>query len=270
VNKPPAFQFYPKDFLSDINVVAMNMEERGIYITLLSICWLEGWLPNGSTKLQRLCSNPLNWNESWLNIKSCFCEKDGKLYHKRLQIEREKQLKWREKSMLGGKKSGEKRKKTKGGSTKRKPKGNTSSSSSSSSFASSSSLNNKETSRDVSPCPKSKHSDEDIRLVQLLIDLMAKNNPKSHILKNLTEKKQEAWLSACRLMREKDERTPEEIEAIIKFSQSDEFWKSNILSMPKLREKFDQLWLKAQKSNYSGIASWYFKQEKKYGKSEGF
>jgi len=110
----------------------------------------------------------------------------------------------------------------------------------------------------------------DIRLVQLLVDLMAKNNPKSHILKNLTKKKQEAWLSACRLMREKDERTPKEIEAIIKFSQSDEFWKSNILSMPKLREKFDQLWLKAQKSNYSGIASWYFKQEKKYGKSEGF
>ena len=61
INKPPAFQFYPKDFLSDINVSVMSMEERGIYITLLSHCWLEGWLPNASTKLQRICNYPLNW-----------------------------------------------------------------------------------------------------------------------------------------------------------------------------------------------------------------
>jgi len=150
MNKPPAFQFYPKDFLSDINVVSMNMEERGIYITLLSICWLEGWLPNGSTKLQRLCGNPSGWNEAWLNIEPCFYENDGKLYHKRLQIEREKQLKWREKSKIGGIKSGESRGKTKGGSTKLKPKANTSSSSSSSSsFASSSSPKKEEILFDV-------------------------------------------------------------------------------------------------------------------------
>ena len=41
-----------------------------------------------------------------------------------------------------------------------------------------------------------------------------------------------------------DRRTPEEISALIQWSQRDNFWKSNILSMGKLREKFDQLALK--------------------------
>jgi len=132
-NKPPAFQFYPKDFLSDINVSVMSMEERGIYITLLSHCWLEGWLPNGSTKLQRICNYPSSWKKSWSNIKHCFYENGGKLYHKRLEEERLKQLEWKEKSRLGGIKSGESRRQLKGGSRVVEPKGNSSSSSSSSS-----------------------------------------------------------------------------------------------------------------------------------------
>ena len=124
MNKPPAFQFYPKDFLSDFNVATMSMEERGVYITLLSHCWLEGWLPIGSTKLQRICGNPSNWEEIWESVKPCFYEKDGKLYHKRLDQEREKQQEWQEKSRKGGLQSAEKRKdkkKSKGGSRVVKP-----------------------------------------------------------------------------------------------------------------------------------------------------
>ena len=41
-----------------------------------------------------------------------------------------------------------------------------------------------------------------------------------------------------------DKRTPERIEAVIRFSQADSFWCSNILSMSKLRKQFDQLELK--------------------------
>lgn len=114
----------------------------------------------------------------------------------------------------------------------------------------------RETPNGVSSCPKSSPSDEDIRLCQLLIDFMSENNPKSSILKRLTKKRQQEWIDTCRLMRERDERTVEEIEAMIRFSQQDSFWKSNILSMPKLREKFDQLWLKAKKDRYSGIREW--------------
>ena len=40
-------------------------------------------------------------------------------------------------------------------------------------------------------------------------------------------------------------RTPEQIEAAIRWCQADEFWRSNILSASKLREKYDQLRLAA-------------------------
>lgn len=53
------------------------------------------------------------------------------------------------------------------------------------------------------------------------------------------------WHDAARLMLDNDERTYEQIAYLIDWSQRDEFWRSNILSMPKLREKFDQLRIKA-------------------------
>ena len=34
-NKSPAFQFYARDFLADMKVQLMSMEQRGMYITLL-------------------------------------------------------------------------------------------------------------------------------------------------------------------------------------------------------------------------------------------
>lgn len=116
----------------------------------------------------------------------------------------------------------------------------------------------KETTKVVSPCPKSEPSDVDIRLVQLLIDLMQKNSPKVKIPQSLDK-----WTDACRLMRERDGRTEQEIEAMVQFSQKDQFWRSNILSMTKLREKFDQLWLKAKKTKFSGIQEWLREMEVK-------
>lgn len=111
-----------------------------------------------------------------------------------------------------------------------------------------------------SPCPGKTPDEQDLRLTQLLIDLMIQNNPESSIIKRLTEKRQFDWITACRLTREQDERTEEQIEAVIRFSQADSFWKSNILSMPKLREKWDQLWMKMRRTtgadNLDGIKAW--------------
>jgi hypothetical protein len=93
----------------------------------------------------------------------------------------------------------------------------------------------------------------DILLVNLLIDLMLKNNPESSIIRRLTEKRRKEWINCARLLRERDGKTEQEIEFRIRFSQNDEFWKTNILSMPKLREKWDQLFLASQrtKNGYS-------------------
>lgn len=60
------------------------------------------------------------------------------------------------------------------------------------------------------------------------------------------------WLTAARLMIDRDGRTEEQVHACIDWCQGDEFWRANILSMPKLREKYDQLSLQAQAQRSNG------------------
>ncbi|MGO1699871.1 MAG: hypothetical protein ACTHZD_16130, partial [Micrococcaceae bacterium] len=54
-----------------------------------------------------------------------------------------------------------------------------------------------------------------------------------------------AWHDAARLLLDRDERPVVEAERLIDWCQQDEFWRSNILSMPKFRQQYDQLKLKA-------------------------
>jgi len=54
---------------------------------------------------------------------------------------------------------------------------------------------------------------------------------------------------AMRLLIDKDGKTPEKIAAAIRWCQADEFWRANVLSASKLREKYEQLRLNAQRSS---------------------
>ncbi len=53
------------------------------------------------------------------------------------------------------------------------------------------------------------------------------------------------WRTAARLLVDADKRTEQQIHAAIDWCQADQFWRGNILSMPKLRQKYDQLRLAA-------------------------
>lgn len=88
---------------------------------------------------------------------------------------------------------------------------------------------------------------DDLRLVELLVELMLKNNPQSSIIKRLNSAGRERWANVCRKLRDIDGHSAGEIESLIRFSQEDSFWSGNILSMPTLREKWDQLVLKAKR-----------------------
>lgn len=55
-----------------------------------------------------------------------------------------------------------------------------------------------------------------------------------------------AWSNVIRLMRERDRRTHEQIQALFAWAHNDSFWQSNILSPAKLREKWDRLALQAK------------------------
>jgi hypothetical protein len=65
------------------------------------------------------------------------------------------------------------------------------------------------------------------------------------------------WRDAARLMLDNDHRTEERIHKAIDWSQDSEFWHPHILSMPKLREKYQTLRLQAlreQKAASNGHA----------------
>lgn len=58
------------------------------------------------------------------------------------------------------------------------------------------------------------------------------------------------WLNACRLMIDRDGRTPDQIRRAIDWCQDDEFWRANVLSMPTLRSRYDQLRLAAKRPKH--------------------
>ena len=65
------------------------------------------------------------------------------------------------------------------------------------------------------------------------------------------------WLAEMDRMMRLDHRTPEMIEACIRWSQSHSFWRANIQSPTKLREKYDTLRLQALRDQQAGEPKGY-------------
>ena len=55
------------------------------------------------------------------------------------------------------------------------------------------------------------------------------------------------WRDAARLMLDLDHRTEDQIHTAIDWCQGDEFWRMNVMSMPKLRDQYERLRLAALK-----------------------
>lgn len=55
------------------------------------------------------------------------------------------------------------------------------------------------------------------------------------------------WRDAARLMLDRDGRTEQQVHTAIDWCQDSDFWCGNVLSLPKLRDKYDQLRLQAQR-----------------------
>lgn len=76
-------------------------------------------------------------------------------------------------------------------------------------------------------------------LCLLLADLIEGNGSKRPSINK-------QWHDAARLLLDKDGRELDKAARLIQWCQADEFWRANILSMPKFREKYDQLRLAAE------------------------
>lgn len=105
----PAFQFYPKDFLSDGNQGEMSLAEVGAYARLLCRCWLEKSIPDDPVRAANLAgATPAQMRRMWPAIRRCFrpsTDQEGRLVHPRLEKEREKQEQYRRRQSDAGKAS---------------------------------------------------------------------------------------------------------------------------------------------------------------------
>jgi uncharacterized protein YdaU (DUF1376 family) len=97
VEKSPAFQFYPKDFLSDEKQIQMSLAAVGIYIRLLCHCWNEGSLPADPVSLARLAgAGKKEFRTAWPSIQSCFqTTPEGRLVNPRMDRDRVSQTRFR-------------------------------------------------------------------------------------------------------------------------------------------------------------------------------
>ena len=105
-DKSPAFQFYPKDFLTDEAVVLMSNEQIGAYIVLLCRAWLspEG-LPSSLDDLARLVKvTPSRFGGIWAGISCKFQQhEDGRWFNHRLEKIRKEQTAHRAERSESGK-----------------------------------------------------------------------------------------------------------------------------------------------------------------------
>lgn len=148
MGKSPAFQFYPKDFLTDGKVITMSYAVRGIYITLLSLDWIEDGITE--SQFNQICGFAKSefqgtggYDTAIAQLLPCFSKhptKDGCVTNPRLQKERKAQAERRADRSEAGKLGAEKRWKgkknnkiTKNGTAIKLPMAKHSSSSSSSS-----------------------------------------------------------------------------------------------------------------------------------------
>lgn len=140
--KDPAFLFYPKDWLSDPNVMAMTLEQKGAYVSLICLCWLQTHIPDDPAKLAAILGvSPGHFEDCiWGSISHCFraSRKPNSLVHKRVERERTLRRGHRLKMSEAGKKGAAKRWGSKGSNSKANAMGVAHDSSASSSSSSSS------------------------------------------------------------------------------------------------------------------------------------
>lgn len=72
-DRPPSFQFFPRDFISDPSVQALTLEELGAYIRLLCFAWMQekqGYLD--VLALSKLSGFNDNWAQHEQALSRCF------------------------------------------------------------------------------------------------------------------------------------------------------------------------------------------------------
>jgi uncharacterized protein YdaU (DUF1376 family) len=104
VAKAPAFQFYPKDFMTDEHVVMMTLAQKGAYIVLMSHQWLHESIPDDIAAVARICqTSEKDMRKMWPGIEPCFpVVAPGRRANRRMSKDNEDMKRFRESKALAG------------------------------------------------------------------------------------------------------------------------------------------------------------------------
>lgn len=97
--------------------------------------------------------------------------------------------------------------------------------------------------------------DSPYKLSLLLLQEIIKENPLSRLDSLSTTEKErtvQSWAKDIALLTGKDNQKPSTVEEVIKWATHDNFWRANILSAKKLREKWDTLTAQMNKGDNHG------------------
>jgi uncharacterized protein YdaU (DUF1376 family) len=92
--KSPSFQFYPKQWLGDDNVLLMDWAARGMHVHLMCIAWQQDppcTLPDDDSVIRKWCGNPKQWSKLRLQILRSWKRVGGRWVQEGLLREFEKQ-----------------------------------------------------------------------------------------------------------------------------------------------------------------------------------
>ena len=98
--KSPAYQWYPKDILTDKRVIPMSNETENMYRRLLDYAWLEDGLDNNLALMASYAKLPgkvEKFKKFWKEIKKCWYLDGEKWRNSRQELERAKQKLFSEK-----------------------------------------------------------------------------------------------------------------------------------------------------------------------------
>lgn len=98
------------------------------------------------------------------------------------------------------------------------------------------------------PSAPARASPEAHRLAELLRGCIVANHPTARCARD-DPALLPRWAREVERLLRVDGRSPPEVERVIRWCQADAFWRANILSPAKLRQKWDTLWLQMQRPN---------------------
>ncbi len=104
-------QLEPEAFLTDLDFVAMTLEERGAYFTLILFLYSNNGKCNlDISVLSKLCNKtPKAFEKIWQNISKKFQTRSGMIKHKRVTKELKRAKKFRQAKSKAGLKGANKR-----------------------------------------------------------------------------------------------------------------------------------------------------------------